>query len=46
MKWIYEAEGVALRKCGLIDPMNIKESIAFDGFHALGKVPTDMTPRM
>lgn len=36
---------VALRKCGLIDPENILESIAFDGFHALGKVLTEMTPQ-
>jgi len=35
---------VALRNCGLIDPENINEYIAVDGYQALGKVLTDMTP--
>ncbi|MBQ7885672.1 MAG: NADH-quinone oxidoreductase subunit NuoF [Clostridia bacterium] len=34
---------VALRNCGVIDPENIDEYIAFDGYKALGKVLTEMT---
>ncbi len=35
---------VALRNCGIIDPENIQEYIAYDGYMALGKVLTEMTP--
>lgn len=35
---------VALKNCGVIDPENINEYIAFDGYQALGKVLTEMTP--
>ena len=35
---------VALRNCGVIDPENIDEYIAFDGYKALQKVLTEMTP--
>ena len=35
---------VALRNCGLIDPEDINEYIAMDGYAALGKVLTEMTP--
>ena len=35
---------VALRNCGAIDPENIDEYIAADGYQALGKILTDMTP--
>ncbi len=35
---------VALRNCGVIDPENIDEYIAFDGYKALYKVLTEMTP--
>ena len=35
---------VALRNCGVIDPENIDEYIAIDGYQALGKVLTEMTP--
>ncbi|MBQ1963064.1 MAG: NAD(P)H-dependent oxidoreductase subunit E, partial [Clostridia bacterium] len=35
---------VALRNCGVIDPENIEEYIATDGYAALGKVVTEMTP--
>ncbi|NCA97923.1 MAG: NADH-quinone oxidoreductase subunit NuoF [Clostridia bacterium] len=35
---------VALRNCGAIDPENIEEYIAADGYQALGKILTDMTP--
>jgi len=34
---------VALRNCGVIDPEDIKEYIAFDGYKALGKVLTEMS---
>ena len=34
---------VALRNCGVIDPENIDEYIAFDGYRALGKCITEMT---
>ncbi len=36
---------VALRNCGVINPENIDEYIAFDGYKALGKVLTEMTPQ-
>ncbi|MBE5801204.1 MAG: NADH-quinone oxidoreductase subunit NuoF [Clostridiales bacterium] len=35
---------VALRNCGVIDPENIDEYIAFDGYQALAKVLTEMSP--
>ena len=35
---------VALRNCGVIDPENIEEYIAMDGYAALGKALTEMTP--
>ncbi len=35
---------VVLRNCGAIDPDNIEEYIAVDGYAALGKVLTEMTP--
>ncbi|HIS03900.1 MAG TPA: NADH-quinone oxidoreductase subunit NuoF [Candidatus Pullichristensenella avicola] len=35
---------VALRNCGVIDPENIDEYIAFDGYKALHKALTEMTP--
>ena len=34
---------VALRNCGVINPDNIEEYIALDGYQALGKVLTEMT---
>ena len=37
-------ERVALRNCGVIDPENIDEYIAFDGYQALAKALTEMTP--
>ncbi|MGI5894086.1 MAG: NADH-quinone oxidoreductase subunit NuoF [Candidatus Merdivicinus sp.] len=36
---------VALRNCGVINPENIEEYIAVDGYEALGKVVTEMTPQ-
>ncbi len=35
---------IALRNCGVINPENIDEYIAFDGYKALGKALTEMTP--
>ena len=35
---------VALRNCGVIDPENIEEYIAYDGYRALAKAVTEMTP--
>jgi len=35
---------IALRRCGLIDPENIREYIAYDGYEALARVLTEMTP--
>ena len=35
---------VALRNCGIIDPECIEEYIARDGYMALAKVLTEMTP--
>jgi NADP-reducing hydrogenase subunit HndC len=35
---------VALRNCGVINPEEIDEYIAFEGYKALGKVLTEMTP--
>ena len=35
---------VALRNCGVINPEDIDEYIAFDGYKALEKVLTEMTP--
>ncbi|BEP29166.1 NADH-quinone oxidoreductase subunit NuoF [Helicovermis profundi] len=34
---------IALRNCGLINPEDINEYIAFNGYEALGKVLTEMT---
>jgi NADP-reducing hydrogenase subunit HndC len=33
-----------LRNCGVIDPENIEEYIAMDGYRALGRALTEMTP--
>ena len=35
---------IALRNCGVIDPENIDEYIAVDGYQALAKVLTSMSP--
>ena len=37
-------ERIALKNCGVIDPENIDEYIAFDGYKALEKVLLEMTP--
>ena len=36
---------IVLRNCGVIDPENIKEYIARDGYQGLAKALTQMTPR-
>jgi len=36
---------IALRNCGFINPENIDEYIARDGYAALGKVLTEMSPK-
>lgn len=36
---------LALRNCGVINPENIEEYIGADGYSALGKVLTEMTPQ-
>lgn len=35
---------IALRNCGIINPESIDEYIAYDGYKALSKVLTEMTP--
>ena len=40
-----QQQRVALRNCGVIDPENIDEYIAFDGYKALAKAVTEMTPQ-
>jgi NADP-reducing hydrogenase subunit HndC len=35
---------IALRNCGMIDPENIVEYLAADGYEAMGKVLLEMTP--
>ena len=35
---------IALRNCGFINPENIEDYIARDGYQALGKVLTELTP--
>ena len=35
---------IVLRNCGVINPENIDEYIAYDGYKALAKVLTEMTP--
>jgi NADH-quinone oxidoreductase subunit F len=37
-------EKIVLRNCGLIDPMNIEEYIAREGYEALAKALTQMSP--
>lgn len=44
MPFYKKQERIALRNCGLIDPENIYEYIAVDGYQALGNVLTKMTP--
>ena len=39
-----QQQKIVLRNCGSIDPTNINEYIARDGYQALAKVLTEMTP--
>ncbi len=43
-KFYKSQKRVALRNCGVINPENIEEYIAMDGYAALGKALTEMTP--
>ena len=43
-KFYKSQKRIVLRNCGVIDPDNIDEYIAMDGYAALGKVLTVMTP--
>lgn len=44
MSFYKKQRRIALRNCGLINPEEITESIGADGYLALGKVLTEMTP--
>lgn len=44
MPFYKKQERIALRNCGLIDPENIYEYIAVDGYQALGNALSNMTP--
>lgn len=44
-KFYEKQKRIALHKCGVIDPENIHEYIAKDGYFALGKVLTEMQPQ-
>ncbi|WP_305146645.1 NADH-quinone oxidoreductase subunit NuoF [Anaerovorax odorimutans] len=43
-KFIEKQQRVVLRNCGVINPENIEEYIAVDGYKAIEKVVTSMTP--
>lgn len=44
VEFFKKQERVALRNCGVIDPEDIDEYLAFDGYKALEKVLLEMTP--
>ncbi|MEQ8197820.1 MAG: NADH-quinone oxidoreductase subunit NuoF [Clostridiaceae bacterium] len=44
MSFYKKQKRIALRNCGVINPENINEYIASQGYMALGKVLTEMTP--
>ncbi len=44
MNFYAKQERVALRNCGIINPTDITEYIGRDGYQALGKALTEMTP--
>lgn len=46
LKFYSKQKRIALRNCGQINPLDINEYIARDGYLALGKVLSDMTPEM
>jgi NADP-reducing hydrogenase subunit HndC len=41
---LYEQKRVVLKRAGSIDPYSLEDYIAFDGYFALGKALTEMTP--
>ncbi len=43
-KFYEKQKRIALRNCGVINPENIEEYIAVDGYEALGRVLTEMKP--
>ena len=45
LKFYSKQRRIALRNCGNINPLDINEYIAKDGYIALGKVLTQMTPQ-
>jgi (2Fe-2S) ferredoxin len=45
MPFFKRQKKLVLKNCGVIDPANIDEYIAKDGYSALGKVLTEMTPK-
>ena len=44
MGFYQKQDRIALRNCGFVDPENIDEYIARDGYQALGKCLTELTP--
>ncbi len=45
IKFYEKQQRIALRNCGKINPEDISEYIAMDGYEALGKVLSSMTPQ-
>ncbi|TNF06840.1 MAG: 4Fe-4S dicluster domain-containing protein [Bacillota bacterium] len=45
LKFFAKQKRIALRNCGNINPLDITEYIAKDGYLALGKILTEMTPQ-
>ena len=45
IKFYEKQKRIALRNCGKINPEDISEYVAMDGYAALGKVLTSMTPQ-
>jgi NADP-reducing hydrogenase subunit HndC len=45
IKFYAKQKRIALRNCGLINPEDVTEYIALDGYQALAKVLTTMTPQ-
>ncbi|MCL2522642.1 MAG: 4Fe-4S binding protein [Erysipelotrichales bacterium] len=45
-KFYAKQKRIALRNCGVINPFDINEYIAYDGYQALAKCLTEMTPAM
>ncbi|MDR1795324.1 MAG: NADH-quinone oxidoreductase subunit NuoF [Erysipelotrichaceae bacterium] len=45
IRFYAKQQRIALRNCGIINPEDIEEYIARDGYQALGKVLSEMTPQ-